>query len=137
VFHRIANSIDVIQAGNSLCTTLPCKSPTEENDGGPGYTIPDENFNGLKYDTGVIAMANTGEPNSGGSQWFIVTGPLGGEGLNNAALWTVFGKITEGLDVAQEIQEQPVEVNPQSGEEDLPSERIYIESITIRVEPAS
>jgi cyclophilin family peptidyl-prolyl cis-trans isomerase len=137
VFHRIANSIDVIQAGNALCTTLPCKAPTEESDGGPGYTIPDENFNGLKYDEGVIAMANTGQPNTGGSQWFIVTGPLGGEGLNNAALWTVFGTIVEGLDVAQKIQEVPVELNPQTGEEDQPAERVYIESITIRTEPAS
>ena len=44
-------------------------------------------------------------------------GPATQEGLNEAGLWTVFGKILEGLDVAQKIQEQPVELNPQTGEE--------------------
>src|SRR5207244_3707802 len=65
-FHRIADAIDVIQGGD----------PTGTGKGGPGYTIPDELPGGAKYGTGVVAMANAG-PNTGGSQFFIITGPNG------------------------------------------------------------
>jgi peptidyl-prolyl cis-trans isomerase B (cyclophilin B) len=67
---------------------LQCGDPTGQGTGGPGYNIPDENPTGLKaapptagstgsasiYPRGVIAMANTGQPNSGGSQFFLVYG---------------------------------------------------------------
>lgn len=63
----------------------------------PGYTIKDENLGGA-YTAGVVAMANTGNPNTNGAQWFINTG-------DNSALlgktYTIFGKVTSGLDVAQ------------------------------------
>ena len=64
---------------------LQCGDPTGTGEGGPGYTIPDENPTGLApapsaqpgtptviYPAGTIAMANTGQPNSGGSQFFLV-----------------------------------------------------------------
>ena len=64
---------------------LQCGDPTGTGQGGPGYTIPDENPTGLApapsaqpgtptviYPAGTIAMANTGQPNSGGSQFFLV-----------------------------------------------------------------
>ena len=70
---------------------LQCGDPTGSGEGGPGYTIPDENPKNLKaapttapaqpgqpamdiYPAGTIAMANTGQPNSGGSQFFLVYG---------------------------------------------------------------
>jgi peptidyl-prolyl cis-trans isomerase B (cyclophilin B) len=66
---------------------LQCGDPTGSGRGGPGYTIPDENPTDLKpgkpapdgsptviYERGVVAMANTGAPHSGGSQFFIVYG---------------------------------------------------------------
>ncbi|MFG3104120.1 peptidylprolyl isomerase [Streptomyces sp. NPDC048182] len=56
---------------------LQCGDPTGQGTGGPGYTIPDENLKdkSLKdnvYPAGTVAMANTGQPNSGGSQFFLV-----------------------------------------------------------------
>jgi peptidyl-prolyl cis-trans isomerase B (cyclophilin B) len=64
---------------------LQCGDPTGLGEGGPGYTIPDENPTTLTpapdaqpgtsvdvYPAGTVAMANTGEPNSGGSQFFLV-----------------------------------------------------------------
>ncbi|MFI6209760.1 peptidylprolyl isomerase [Streptomyces sp. NPDC051041] len=56
---------------------LQCGDPTGSGSGGPGYTIPDENLKdeSLKdnvYPAGTVAMANTGQKNSGGSQFFLV-----------------------------------------------------------------
>ncbi|MCX4510236.1 peptidylprolyl isomerase [Streptomyces sp. NBC_01619] len=60
---------------------LQCGDPKGDGTGGPGYTIPDENLAGLgkagadgtvTYPAGTVAMANTGAPNSGGSQFFLV-----------------------------------------------------------------
>lgn len=51
---------------------LQCGDPTGTGTGGPGYTIPDEFSDTDTYGPGTLAMANTGQPNSGGSQFFIV-----------------------------------------------------------------
>ncbi|MER8030562.1 peptidylprolyl isomerase [Streptomyces bauhiniae] len=56
---------------------LQCGDPTAAGTGGPGYTIPDENLKdkSLKkntYPAGTVAMANTGQPHTGGSQFFLV-----------------------------------------------------------------
>jgi peptidyl-prolyl cis-trans isomerase B (cyclophilin B) len=68
---------------NSTChriTTAPglqvlqCGDPIGTGTGGPGYTIPDEVFPELKYGRGILAMANTGQPNTGGSQFFMIYG---------------------------------------------------------------
>ncbi|MGD6746701.1 peptidylprolyl isomerase [Streptomyces sp. BH106] len=60
---------------------LQCGDPEGTGAGGPGYTLPDENLGGLgkpakdgsvTYKAGTVAMANTGQPDSGGSQFFLV-----------------------------------------------------------------
>ncbi|MEU3401310.1 peptidylprolyl isomerase [Streptomyces filamentosus] len=60
---------------------LQCGDPEGTGMGGPGYTIPDENLDGLgkpgadgkvTYKAGTVAMANTGQPGTGGSQFFLV-----------------------------------------------------------------
>ncbi|MEO3975204.1 peptidylprolyl isomerase [Streptomyces sp. CAU 1734] len=60
---------------------LQCGDPKGDGTGGPGYNIPDENLKALgkagtdgtvTYPPGTVAMANTGQPNSGGSQFFLV-----------------------------------------------------------------
>jgi peptidyl-prolyl cis-trans isomerase B (cyclophilin B) len=60
---------------------LQCGDPTGTGSGGPGYTLPDENLTGLgkagadgsvNYKAGTVAMANTGQPHTGGSQFFLV-----------------------------------------------------------------
>ena len=60
IFHRVINGF-MIQGGD----------PTGTGMGGPGYTIQDEYTSHNKNSRGAIAMANTGQPNSGGSQFFI------------------------------------------------------------------
>ena len=82
-FHRVISGF-MAQGGD----------PTGTGSGGPGYTIADE-FSDLKHERGVISMANTGAPNSGGSQFFITYAPQ--PHLNGRH--TVFGKVLEGMDV--------------------------------------
>ena len=78
---------------------LQCGDPTGSGSGGPGYTIPDEVFPELTYGRGLLAMAKTAAPNSGGSQFFMVYG--------DAQLppdYTVFGSISaDGLTVVDQI----------------------------------
>jgi peptidyl-prolyl cis-trans isomerase B (cyclophilin B) len=83
---------------------LQCGDPTGSGSGGPGYTIPDENLKdkSLKKDTypaGTVAMANTGEKHTGGSQFFLVykDSPL-------PASYTPFGTVSSaGMKVLKKI----------------------------------
>jgi cyclophilin family peptidyl-prolyl cis-trans isomerase len=82
--------------------------PTGKGNGGPGYTISDElpaktSNPANQYPLGSVAMANTGQPNTGGSQFFIVTGTEG-EALPNS--YSLFGHVTSGMSVAQKINAQ-------------------------------
>tara|TARA_B100001123_G_C15054269_1_gene924885 strand:+ start:92 stop:700 length:609 start_codon:yes stop_codon:yes gene_type:complete len=81
--------------------------PTGSGMGGPGYTIQDE-FTDLDHERGVISMANTGQPNSGGSQFFITYVPT--PHLNGKH--TVFGKVTAGMDVADSLTPRDPNSNP-------------------------
>ncbi len=82
--------------------------PTGTGTGGPGYTIPDENPPKAapgtpQYPLGSVAMANTGAPHSGGSQFFVVAGPQG-ESLPNS--YALFGQVTSGMNVVDTINQQ-------------------------------
>jgi peptidyl-prolyl cis-trans isomerase B (cyclophilin B) len=90
-FHRVITDF-MIQGG----------CPEGTGTGGPGYTFKDE-INPHKVVRGALAMANAG-PNTNGSQFFIVT--------TQAAPWldgkhTVFGEVTDGMDVVDTISELP------------------------------
>jgi len=112
---RVVDSIDVVQAGGSTET------------GGPGYTIPDELTGKEHYAPGTVAMANGG-PNTGGSQFFLITGPEGAN-LDGNPNYTIFGQVTEGLDVAKQINAlMPVQDGSYDGP---PTEAVYIEQVTI------
>ena len=78
VFHRIIQTF-MIQGGD----------PTGTGMGGPGYNIPDELPIKHPYDPGIVAMANTGHPNTGNSQFFICTGDDAAS-LNHAILHPVW-----------------------------------------------
>ncbi|MGD0115235.1 MAG: peptidylprolyl isomerase [Dehalococcoidia bacterium] len=86
-FHRVISGF-MAQGGD----------PTGTGRGGPGYTIPDE-FTSSSFDRGTVAMANTGQPNSGGSQFFITFAPQ----PQLSGGYTVFGQVTSGLDVLDKI----------------------------------
>jgi len=73
--------------------------PQGTGTGGPGYTIQDDK-NTSAFAKGSLAMANTGQPNSGGSQFFIVQGA---QGTSLPPNYPVFGQVTSGLDVVDKI----------------------------------
>lgn len=73
---------------------LQCGDPTGSGSGGPGFTLPDENLKGATYRAGTVAMANTGQPGTGGSQFFLVYADS-----TLPPQYTPFGRITAGLDV--------------------------------------
>jgi cyclophilin family peptidyl-prolyl cis-trans isomerase len=119
-FHRLDTSIDVIQGGD----------PTGTGSGGPGYSIPDELTGDESYGPGVLAMANAGA-DTGGSQFFIITGDAG-HNLDANPAYTIFGMVVEGLDVARRIQQLPIQ-DPSAGiPGQQPKESVYIEKVTIR-----
>jgi cyclophilin family peptidyl-prolyl cis-trans isomerase len=83
--------------------------PTGAGNGGPGYTIADEITHGLTFDgPGLLAMANTGVPDSGGSQFFITYAAT--PWLNG--LHTIFGKVIDGIDVLQELTPRDPQESP-------------------------
>jgi peptidyl-prolyl cis-trans isomerase B (cyclophilin B) len=109
IFHRVIPDF-MIQGGD----------PTGTGSGGPGYTFEDE-FNDHKVERGALAMANAG-PNTNGSQFFIVT--------TEAAPWldgkhTVFGRVTDGMDVVDTIAELPRDAR------DKPHDDVVIESVSV------
>jgi len=77
---------------------LQCGDPKGDGTGGPGYTIPDENLTGATYPAGTVAMANTGKPHTGGSQFFLVY-----KATQLPPQYTPFGTITKGIDVLNKI----------------------------------
>jgi len=81
--------------------------PTGTGSGGPGYTIEDE-FTDLVHDRGVISMANTGRPNTGGGQWFITLAPT----PHLDGMHAVFGKVVEGMDVVDSLTPRDPGQNP-------------------------
>lgn len=66
--------------------------------GGPGYVIRDE-FTNLPHRRGMVSMANTGTPNTGGSQFFI----LHGDAPHLDGKHAIFGRVTEGMDVVDAV----------------------------------
>ena len=78
--------------------------PRNDGQGGPDYQIEDE-FNALPHQRGVVSMANKGNPNSAGSQFFIVVkdAPF----LDHQ--YTVFGEVVSGMEVVDQISLTPVE----------------------------
>jgi peptidylprolyl isomerase len=96
-FHRVIEGF-MAQTGD----------PTGLGNGGPGYTFDNE-ANDLAFDkAGVVAMANTGQPSSNGSQFFITFGPYG---LSESD-YTIFGQVTSGMDVVNGITRRDPRLNP-------------------------
>jgi peptidylprolyl isomerase len=95
IFHRVIAGF-MIQGGD----------PTGTGTGGPGYTITDEFVKGHSNTRGTIAMANTGRPNTGGSQFFInlVNNDfLDWDNPRTPSAHPVFGEVAEGLAVVDKI----------------------------------
>ena len=112
IFHRIIDGF-MIQGGD----------PTGTGMGGPGYTIEDEFTPELTHESeGILSMANTGRPHTGGSQFFITLA---------ATPWldghhTVFGKVVKGMEVVREIG------HVKTGPQDRPVHDVVINKIIIK-----
>ena len=109
IFHRVIPDF-MIQGG----------CPEGTGTGGPGYTFEDE-INDHKVVRGALAMANAG-PDTNGSQFFIVT--------IEEASWldgkhTVFGRVADGMDVVDTIEQQPTDAR------DRPKEEARIEHVDV------
>jgi len=112
IFHRVIPNF-MIQTG----------CPQGNGYGGPGYTIKDEFNSDVKHDKpGILSMANTGRPNTGGSQFFITVAPT--PWLNGKH--AIFGEVVDGYDVVENISKV------RTGRNDKPLEKIVINKITIK-----
>jgi cyclophilin family peptidyl-prolyl cis-trans isomerase len=130
-FHRIMKTF-MIQVGDPLARgdVQSLKSNPRIGSGGPGYTFQDELSSKYKYAKGMVAMANAG-PNTNGSQFFIGSGK-DVENLAAQPNYTIFGKVTQGMDTIDKIANTPVTqgVSDQS-DPSFPNENVYIKSIKI------
>jgi peptidyl-prolyl cis-trans isomerase B (cyclophilin B) len=104
---------------------LQCGDPTGTGTGGPGYTIPDENLKGAKYPAGTVAMANTGQPHTGGSQFFFVYAHT-----DLPPQYTPFGHVTSGLDVLHRIAKAGTDNSFGQGD-GAPNQPVVIESFDV------
>ena len=121
-FHRIIKGF-MIQGGDPNT-----KDPAKEDQygtGGPGYQINAE-FNDRKHVRGVLSMARSQNPNSAGSQFFIMLGPA--PFLDKQ--YTGFGKLIKGDDVLAKIGDTPVTAS-RGGEQSKPTRRVEVQSIKI------
>lgn len=118
IFHRVIPGF-MIQGGDP--NTKDPNKPESYGMGGPNEKLKAE-FNETPHRRGIVSMARTNDPNSAGSQFFIVVKDsnfLDGQ-------YTVFGEVVKGMEVADKIVSLPR--NPRN---DLPNERV---EITVTVE---
>ncbi|MBP8598215.1 MAG: peptidylprolyl isomerase [Selenomonas sp.] len=112
VFHRVIDGF-MIQGGDPDGTGM----------GGPGYTIDDEFRSDLTFDgEGILAMANTGMPHTGGSQFFVTLAKT--PWLNGKH--TIFGKVVKGMDVVRTIGHSEVDF------QDRPLDTVTMKKVTIK-----
>ena len=117
VFHRAATLPDgtpfVIQGGD----------PTGTGSGGPGYTIQDEAVT-TRYQRGTVAMARTSQPNSVGSQFFIVLDDGAEPPLVSANTYQIIGSVASGMETADAIYSA-------AGGVELPSDPVVMTDVAV------
>ena len=116
LFHRVIPGF-MIQGGDPNTKT---DNKGSWGMGGPGYNVKAE-FSSRSHLRGIVSMARAQDPDSAGSQFFIVT-------TDSTFLdrqYTVFGEVTEGMDVADKI------VNQERDGNDCPLEKVPMNSVTV------
>ena len=115
-FHRVIPNF-MVQGGDPLSKD---DNPLNDGTGGPGYTIKAE-FNDVPHKRGIVSMARSRDPDSAGSQFFIVVA----DSDHLDGKYTVFGEVTSGMEVVDQIVATPKD------RRNRPIENVVIESITL------
>ena len=118
LFHRVIPGF-MIQGGDRFSRGGPRE---RMGSGDPGWSVKAE-FNDTPFERGIVGMARSGSPDSAGSQFFIMVGA--NSSLNKQ--YTAFGKVTEGMDVADKI------VNLARDEKDNPNAENPAEVKSIKI----
>jgi peptidyl-prolyl cis-trans isomerase B (cyclophilin B) len=116
LFHRVIPGF-MIQGGDPNTKT---DNKSSWGTGGPGYNIKAE-FSSRSHLRGIVSMARSQDPNSAGSQFFIVTS----DSTFLDRQYTVFGEVTEGMDIADKI------VNLERDGNDCPLEKTQMIHVTV------
>jgi peptidyl-prolyl cis-trans isomerase B (cyclophilin B) len=105
---------------------LQCGDPTASGMGGPGYTIPDELSGDETYPAGTLAMANVGQPNTGGGQFFLVFGETS---LQPA--YTVFGTLDQSaIELLEDVAAKGTDDSEAQGV-GRPTEKVTFEDVVV------
>lgn len=108
---------------------LQCGDPTGTGSGGPGYQFGYENLSGAKYGAGTVAMAHSSQPNSNGSQFFLVYK----DSTSLPSNYTPFGTIVSGLKIVQNVAKAGSDnAFAAQGGGGHPKEKVVIKSVTIK-----
>ncbi len=121
-FHRVIPGF-MVQGGDPNSKD---DDPSDDGQGGPGYTLPDE-FSQVSMVRGIVAMARPPQPDSAGSQFFIVhedSRHLDGQ-------YTVIGHVTQGIDVVDSITRVSVDTTGEAGPKDRPREDVFLRAVRI------
>jgi cyclophilin family peptidyl-prolyl cis-trans isomerase len=124
IFHRVIPGF-MIQGGG---LTADMQDKRE----GQKPAIKNESDNGLKNDTGTLAMARTSAPDSATSQFFINVkdnGFLNKESAQDKVGYAVFGKVTDGMDVVRKIEQ--VKTSSKGPHQNVPAEPVVIKSAKV------
>jgi cyclophilin family peptidyl-prolyl cis-trans isomerase len=121
VFHRVVPGF-VIQGGDGQFGRASEIDRTNVGKGGPGYTIQDEPVSST-YGRGVVAMARSSQPDSQGSQFFIVLSDGARDTLASYNTYAIFGRVTAGMDVADAITA--------AADGQIPSNPVAMDKVTV------
>ncbi len=119
-FHRVIPGF-MIQGGDP---NTKDDDATNDGFGGPAEKLPAE-FNDVSHKRGIVSMARGADPNSAGSQFFIVVK----DSTFLDKKYTVFGEVISGMEVADKIVEQPRD------QRDRPLANVVMESVTVEAGP--
>jgi peptidyl-prolyl cis-trans isomerase B (cyclophilin B) len=125
-FHRVIPDF-MLQTGDPNTRN---RDPRDDGLGDPPEFIPDE-FSQVSHLRGIVSLANEGRPKSGGAQFFIVLAdslPLDGR-------HAVFGRVTEGMEVADRIAAVEVDLYGRHGPRDRPVEDVVLRDVRIAPAP--
>jgi peptidyl-prolyl cis-trans isomerase B (cyclophilin B) len=120
-FHRVVPDF-VIQGGDGQFAKRSTFDPNQAGTGGPGYEIQDEPVTAT-YSRGTVAMARTSQPNSVGSQFFIVLDDAARTSLASANTYQIIGTVSSGMDAVDAIAD--------AADAEIPSSPVFMTKVSV------